>query len=399
MNGQIDDEDAIRERYSQRIEEMRRSKAKQMQFRANIKKYGPPAAAVCIVLILILVRVTVFHTASGKQNITEKTQQVENESVSSKNARKEAQNINQIGQQIPEEENDALPALSLLPSPSSISGPKRQKEYRAEAGNDTDVIGDEDFFSQYGIFIDLKKEKVLAGKGAFEVINPASMTKILTVLVAAEHVDDLDDTFTITLEITDYGYVNDCSSAGFEKDETVSIRDLFYGTVLPSGADAAVALAVYVAGDQDAFVKMMNDKAKELGLSKTAHFTNCVGIYDEEHHCSVYDMAMILEAALDNELCREVLSTKTYTTSQIEQHPEGIILSNWFLRRIEDKDCGGEVISGKTGYVVQSGNCAASYGESKDGEGFICVTAGANSPWRCIADHALLYKRYLPEAS
>lgn len=80
------------------------------------------------------------------------------------------------------------------------------------------------------------------------------MTKVLTVLVAAEHLEDLgqlDDIFTITLEITDYGYVNDCSSAGFSKDEKVTVRDLFYGTVLPSGADAAVALATYIAGDQE----------------------------------------------------------------------------------------------------------------------------------------------------
>lgn len=84
--------------------------------------------------------------------------------------------------------------------------------------------------------------------------------------------------------------------------------------------------------------------------------TNCVGIYDEEHYCTVYDMAMILEAALDNPLCREVLSAHTYNTSATAQHPEGLLLSNWFLRRIEDKDTGGEVICAKTGFVVQSGN-------------------------------------------
>ena len=149
--------------------------------------------------------------------------------------------------------------------------------------------------------------------------------------------------------------MHDCSNVGFSEGEQVTVKDLFYGTILPSGADAALGLATYVAGDQDAFVALMNEKLKELGLSDTAHFTNCVGLYDENHYCTVYDMAMILEAALDNELCREVLAAHTYTTSSTSEHPEGITISNWFLRRIEDKETGAEILCGKTGFVAQSG--------------------------------------------
>ena len=151
---------------------------------------------------------------------------------------------------------------------------------------------------------------------------------------------------------------------------------------------------MYVSGSQEAFVELMNEKLSELGLAGSAHMTNCVGIYDEEHYCTVYDMAMILEAALDNPLCREVLSAHTYNTSATAQHPEGLLLSNWFLRRIEDKDTGGEVICAKTGFVVQSGNCAASFGKDAAENQYICVTAGATSTWRCIYDHVALYKQY-----
>ena len=79
------------------------------------------------------------------------------------------------------------------------------------------------------------------------------MTKVLTILVAAEHImeEELDDTFTMTREITDYSYINDCSSVGFLEGEQVTIRDMFYGTILPSGCDAAVGLATYVAGSHD----------------------------------------------------------------------------------------------------------------------------------------------------
>ena len=194
------------------------------------------------------------------------------------------------------------------------------------------------------------------------------MTKVLTVLVAAEHVTDWSDTFEITPEITNYSYVHDCSAVGFSNNEVVTVEDLFYGTVLCSGGDAALGLATYVAGSQEAFVDMMNEKLKELGLSDTAHFTNCVG--------------------------REVLSTKKYTTSSTPEHPEGIRISNWFLRRIEDKDTGGEVICGKTGFVAQSGSCAVSYGMDESGKEYICATVNAHSGWRCIYDHVELYKRF-----
>lgn len=277
--------------------------------------------------------------------------------------------------------------------------PAGTKTYSAQRTEATQAM-DGEVYSNYGIFINLRTGNILAERNSATVINPASMTKILTVLVAAEQLEsmeDLDDHFTITREITDYSYVNDCSAAGFAADETVTVRDLFYGTVLPSGADAAAGLAMYTSGSLDAFVELMNQKLEALGLSSTAHFTNCVGLYDTDHHCTVYDMAMILEAALDNELCREVLSAKTYTTSATDEHPEGILLSNWFLRRIEDKDTGGRVISGKTGYVVQSGSCAASYGVDRKGNAYLCVTADATSSWRCIYDHVALYKQFAKE--
>ena len=277
----------------------------------------------------------------------------------------------------------------------TIAAYNNGKVYEASATAVTANPGDS-IVSTNAIFLNMDNAHILSQKDAKVRISPASMTKILTVLVAAEHVEEakLDDTFTITLEVTDYGYRNDCSTAGFERDETVTVRDLFYGTILPSGADAAVGLAMYVSGSQEAFVELMNEKLSELGLAGSAHMTNCVGIYDEEHYCTVYDMAMILEAALDNPLCREVLSVHTYNTSATAQHPEGLLLSNWFLRRIEDKDTGGEVICAKTGFVVQSGNCAASFGKDAAGNQYICVTAGATSTWRCIYDHVALYKQY-----
>lgn len=270
--------------------------------------------------------------------------------------------------------------------------------YRFASTADTVGIYSEEVISTNAILVDESTDTIIAWKGADERICPASMTKVLTVLVAAEQIteDDLDDTFTMTLEITDYAYVNDCSSVGFMDGEKVTIRDLFYGTILPSGGDAALGLATYIAGSQEAFVEMMNARLEELGIGESAHFTNCIGLYDEEHYCTVCDMAVIMKAAVQNELCREVLSARTYTTAPTADHPDGITISNWFLRKIEDKDTGGEMLCGKTGYVVQSRNCAVSYGTSAGGTPYICVTAGSTSSWRCIYDHVEIYDRYVP---
>lgn len=281
-------------------------------------------------------------------------------------------------------------------SPPTTSTQEIPEAYVATATDATTSVPGE-VVSSYAILVDTQTGNIIAQRNPKTIINPASMTKVLTVLVAAEHVTDLEDTFTLTQEIADYSYKNDCSIVGWEVGETVKIKDLFYGTILPSGADAAVGLAEYVAGSQEKFVELMNAKLQELGLSESAHFTNCVGIYDANHYCSVYDMAMILQAALDNELCREVLSAKKYTTTFTEQHPEGINISNWFLRRIEDKDAGGFVLAGKTGYVVESGSCAASCALDGEENEYICVTADSTSSWRCIYDHVEIYKKFLPQ--
>lgn len=276
--------------------------------------------------------------------------------------------------------------------------------FSAKSTDATQGFGDS-IISEYGIVIDVEKGTILAGKGAKSRINPASMTKILTVLTAADALGIsgdaekdaavLQDTFTITIEITDYSYVHDCSNVGFEVGEEVTVQDLFYGTILPSGGDAALGLACYVAGSQEAFAELMNKKLEELELSDTSHFTNCVGLYDAEHYSTPYDMAVMLKTAADNSFVRDVLSAHTYTTSATVQHPEGLLISNWFLRRIEDKDTHGGVLCGKTGYVVQSGSCAASLATDTAGKEYLCVTAGSSSSWQCIYDQVALYQKYL----
>lgn len=278
----------------------------------------------------------------------------------------------------------------------AVQAPEAELEvYLApEASAGTVELGDE-IKSSYAVVIDQDGGSIVAQKAADAVISPASMTKILTLLVAAEAVTDLDDTFTMTREITDICFIKDCSAAGFTAGEAVPVRDLLYGAILPSGADAALGLAWYVSGSHEAFVERMNEKLEELGLSATAHFTNCVGWYDEGHRCTVSDVAVILDAALRNDLCRKVLTAHTYTTSPAEDAPEGRSLSNWFLRRIEDHmPAGMEIESAKTGYVSQAGSCAASSALTGGGRRLLVVTGDAPGSWACIFDHVALYELF-----
>lgn len=369
-------------RRTQRIREMKRRKQIQMLVRRLIA-LG--------MIVLVVAAAIALLTGRGKRPLSS-NEEVQDETLTNTNATTSFDQIQDTDNTLStgEETDDEIENTT-----DSSEEDEGQKQIYSAQTTEATIQPGGDIVSGNVILIDEDEQAILVQRASSAIICPASMTKILTVLVAAEHVTDLNDTFTITLDITDYSYVHDCSNVGFARDEKVTIRDLFYGTVLPSGADAAVGLATYVAGSQEAFVELMNKKLVELGLSETAHFTNCVGLYEEDHYCTVYDMAMILKAALDNELCKEVLSTHTYTTSSTTEHPEEITISNWFLRRIEDKDCGGTVLCGKTGYVVESGNCAASYAVDENGKGYICVTADATSGWKCIYDQVALYKQFL----
>ena len=278
-----------------------------------------------------------------------------------------------------------------IPASAPAAVPAVSPPHEAVQGPDTARLASE-IDSRYAILIDLDTGEILAQKMPGALVSPASMTKILTILTAAEHIGGLNGTYVITQEMVDYCRSNGCSTAGFLPGEEVSLTDLFYGTILPSGADAALALACYVAGSQEAFVELMNQKARELGLSSSARFANCIGLYDPDNVCTVYDMAMILWAAMENDVCRTFLTERNRVLPPNGVREEELDLSNWFIRRIEDHMPEGlAVLGAKTGYVSMAGSCAASFAQSRDGREYICVTAKASGGWQCIFDQAAIY--------
>lgn len=249
--------------------------------------------------------------------------------------------------------------------------------------------------AEYGIIVDKTTNTIVAERKIHKRVYPASTTKIMTLLVAVENIKDINDTFTMTYEITDPLYIAQASVAGFKNDEKICMTDLLYGTILPSGADAATGLAIKVAGSEENFVKLMNDKVKELELENT-HFNNVTGLHHEENYSSVYDMAVILDAALQNDLCKEILSTYQHTTAKTPQNPDGLLLSSTLFNYMYGTEPEtATILGGKTGYTTEAGYCIASYGKANaNNNEYIIVTFDSPGLWPAFNGQIDLYKQF-----
>lgn len=237
----------------------------------------------------------------------------------------------------------------------------------------------EGIYSANAVLMDAEDGTILKGLNEDVQAYPASVTKMMTAIVAIENIDSLDGQYVMPTSIYDYLFTTDLSTAGFERNETVRYSDLLYGTMLRSGAECCLALAYSVGGDEAGFVDMMNAKAEELGMVNT-HFMNCTGEHDPEHYSSVHDMAILLQYGLQNDTFRTLITTTEYTSSTTSQHPDGIVMYNTFHQNFSSPDAGGAtILGGKTGFTDQAGQCLASFA-SIDGHEYILVTFGASVP-------------------
>lgn len=246
------------------------------------------------------------------------------------------------------------------------------------------------------ILIEKDSNTILADKASEARIYPASMTKIMTLVVAAESDCKMTDTFTITSELIEPLVSAFASMAGFAPNEVVMFQDLLYGCALPSGADASTALSIMVGGSEVQFVNLMNQKALEIGMKNT-HFMNESGLHDTNHYSTAQDIALLLDYAMQNPICKTILSSKEYVTSKTEQHPQGLLLQSTMFSRMTGAEVPGvTILGGKTGFTDQAGNCLASFAE-QDGRTYLAVVAGGADKPNPISDTISLYSKYLPQ--
>lgn len=238
------------------------------------------------------------------------------------------------------------------------------------------AVGSAGLYSESAVLMGLDSGEVLFQKNSGEKIYPASLTKLMTALVILDQFEDLDHTVTLPGEVFDCLSGSGASMAGFLPGEQLTLRDLLYGCMLPSGADAAMGLACVTAGSEENFAELMNGKAAELGMAHT-HFKNATGLHDPGHYTTVMDMVVLLRAGLKNPDFRELLTTFDYQTEPTNRHPGGVGLRSTLSSLMDTPSPDGvTLLGGKTGYTEEAGLCLASLAE-KGGKEYIAVTAGA----------------------
>lgn len=230
---------------------------------------------------------------------------------------------------------------------------------------------DLDIVSENIYFYNINRDEVIYEIKSDETIAIASLTKIMTAWVAIENIENLDAEVVITEADLKGLKEENASVAGFKVGDTVTYRDLVYGLMLPSGADAAQALANNLAGGNENFVKLMNYKAWRLGLKNT-RFVNTTGLDAEGQYSTAEEIAIILREALKNEFFWELFTTDVYRTSN-GKYTFKSTLSRLSESNNLDMDY---VLGSKSGYTYAAGLCLASITEY-DGELYILVTANA----------------------
>ncbi len=250
-----------------------------------------------------------------------------------------------------------------------------------------------DYDAKYSILYDTENHEIIAYCNYNTRMYPASLTKVMTLIVAVENIQDFSDTHLISAEMIDPMIEQHASRAGFAAGETPTVEQLLYGMILPSGADASLALAEYVAGSEEAFVALMNEKAEEMGLKDT-HFTNVVGLHHEDHYSTAVDMGLILEYAIENETCKKILSEFQYQIPPTEYNPEGILLTSTMFSRMTGTEMPGVTIKGgKTGFTDEAGQCLMNFAEV-NGKTYIMVQSGGTSRWQIVYNNLSAYSVY-----
>lgn len=232
---------------------------------------------------------------------------------------------------------------------------------------------------QEGVLLDLKDKSVLFAKGAYERVYPASITKIITALLAFKN-SNMDDVVTISQE--NITLEEGSQVVGFQEGDQVTMDQLVHCLLVYSGNDAASAIATHVGGTTENFVSMMNAYAAQLGCTGT-HFTNPHGLQDENHYTTPYDIYLMLKEALNypefTEITQMPSYTVTFTHSDGSEESVALTATDHYLTGEANVPKGVTVLGGKTGTTNSAGNCLALLSQNSYGSPYISIVMGASS--------------------
>lgn len=226
-----------------------------------------------------------------------------------------------------------------------------------------DWPSDTGIMAEAGIVMDMDSGAILYGQNIHLPYYPASITKILTALIVLENCN-LDDTVTFSTTAVNQVEADSGNKISVVAGDELSVEDCLYALLLVSCNQVANALAEHTAGSISAFVDMMNEKLVELGCQES-HFENPSGLNNDDQYVSAYDMALIAQAAYDNETMVEISSSTTHKLAPTTQNPDGFtIRSEHRLCVTEDPSSPyyyPEAVAGKTGYLIKAGNTLVTY--------------------------------------
>ncbi len=238
----------------------------------------------------------------------------------------------------------AQAASNILTASKSSNSDKSESSKKLWPDNEPSVNSDA------AIVMEASTGAVLYAKNIHEAYYPASITKILTALLAIEN-SSLGETVTFSKEAI-YDVDLDSSRIGIDVGEKLTMEQCLYSIMLESANEVAYAMAEHISGDVDSFTDLMNEKAKELGCTDS-NFVNPHGLPDPDHYTSAYDMALISRAAINNPIFKEITGTRTYVIPPTNVQKETRYLANHHKFIKGDIDFDG-AIGGKTGYTSKA---------------------------------------------
>lgn len=243
---------------------------------------------------------------------------------------------------------------------------------------------DFDITGEYVTLYNMNEDTLLYSKNDTKKTSIASLTKMMTTLVAIEEIDNLDK--IVTIKERDFEGTVGYSKAGFKVGDKVTYRDLLYGIILPSGADAVNAVVNNTLG-YDKFIKKMNETAKKIGMNDTS-YANPVGKDDENNYSTSNDLAKLLKYALKNKTFKTIFTTKNYKTSN------GINLEST-VNRYENILNTNEIKGAKSGFTKDAGRCLASITTLNNVDYLLVViNSSTTSPYNAVKDTITIYDYY-----
>ena len=220
---------------------------------------------------------------------------------------------------------------------------------------------------------DVNNANIIYAKNIHERLAPASLTKVLTAVIALEH-GNLDDIITVTkgVKITESG----ATLCGLKEGDTLTLNQALHALLIHSANDAANAIAIHLGGSLEGFATLMNEKAKELGATNS-HFVNPHGLSDDNHYTTAYDLYLIFNKAIEYELFREIIHMERYSTvykdSSGKDKEMSFSTTNLFLRNDYKSPDKVTVIGGKTGTTLAAGSCLIILTKDASGNSYISV--------------------------